>query len=83
METMTVSSFRKNMAAALNKVAAGGKIIIRRGAQAFAIIPIGDDELDISPELKAKIDKAREEYRKGDTLHFDSKQDMHKWLESL
>lgn len=83
METMTVSNFRRNMATALDKVAEGGKIIIRRGAQAFAIIPIEDDELTISPKLQEKIDKARDEYRNGGTLHFDSKQAMHKWLESL
>lgn len=83
METMTVSNFRKNMTAVLDKVAAGDRIIIRRGAQSFAIISVGDDELAISPKLQAKIDKAREAYSKGETLHFDSKQDMHKWLESL
>ena len=38
---------------------------------------------DITPELQAKIDQAREEYRRGETLHFESKEEMHAWLDAL
>ena len=37
----------------------------------------------ISPELQAKLNKAREEYRKGETLHFETAEAMNAWLEAL
>lgn len=41
------------------------------------------DEKTISPELQAKLDKAREEYKRGETLHFDTAQDAIAWMEAL
>ena len=38
---------------------------------------------EISPELQASINKAREEYRRGETLHFENAKDMNAWLDSL
>ncbi len=38
---------------------------------------------ETSPELQASIDKAREEFRKGETLHFDNAKEMNAWLDSL
>lgn len=80
---MTVSGFRKNMAAAFNKAASGEDVTVRRGTQLFAIVPITENELTITPELQAKIEKAREEYDKGETLHFENAEEMHKWMDSL
>lgn len=40
-------------------------------------------EQGISPELQARLDKAREEYRKGETLHFETAEEMNAWLEAL
>lgn len=83
METMTVSGFRKNMAAAFNKAASGEHVMVRRGSQIFAIVPVDDKELTITPELQTKLDVARDEYNKGVTMHFDKKEEMHDWLKSL
>ena len=33
--------------------------------------------------LQSKIDKARNEYKNGKTLHFDNIQEMNAWLEKL
>lgn len=83
MNTMTVSGFRKNMAAAFNRAAEGEDVMVRRGTQIFAIVPLKDKDLTITPELKAKIDKARDEYKRGETIHFDSVEEMHKWMDTL
>lgn len=83
MNTMTVSGFRRNMSAALNRAADGENVMVRRGAQVFAIIPVRDEEITVTPALQARIDKAREEYRRGETLHFDNVDDMHRWMDSL
>lgn len=50
---------------------------------ALSIRDIEDDEQTISPELQAKIEKGRKEYLRGETLHFETKEEMNKWLASL
>lgn len=70
------------MAAAFNRTA-GENEMIRRGNQIFAIIPVRENDITITPELKAQIDKAREEYRNGETLHFDNIDEVHRWMDSL
>lgn len=37
----------------------------------------------ITPELQKKIDKAMEEYRNGETRHFETATEMNSWLDSL
>ena len=62
----------------------GEKVIIRRGRRrAYRLIPFTEESSGITPELQAKIDRAREEYRRGETLHFESKEEMHAWLDAL
>lgn len=50
MNTITVSNFRKNMAAAFNKVAEGEDVMVRRGTQLFAIIPIQENDIAINKD---------------------------------
>ena len=62
----------------------GEKVIIRRGRRrAYRLIPFTEESSGITPELQAKSDRAREEYRRGETLHFESKEEMHAWLDAL
>ena len=41
------------------------------------------DENAITPDLQAKLDKAREEHKNGETLCFDTAQDAIAWMEAL
>ena len=41
------------------------------------------EENVITPDLQAKLDKAREEHKKGETLCFDTAQDAIAWMEAL
>lgn len=36
----------------------------------------------ITPELEAVIDQAMEEYARGETIHFDSIEEMHRYFEN-
>lgn len=83
MNTMTVSGFRRNMAAAFNKAAEGENVMVRRGTQVFAIVPVSDDELTITPELQAKIDKARAEIKASKCVTLKSHEDIDKYFDSL
>lgn len=38
---------------------------------------------NITPDLQAKLDKAREEHKSGETLYFNTAQDAITWMESL
>ena len=70
MNTMTVRDFRTNLAANFDRVDA-----VERTVE--------DDDLTISPELQAKIDKARQEYKEGKTITCRSHEELDAFLESL
>ena len=61
MNTMTVRDFRTNLSANFDRVDAGERILVRRRNRVYTIVPVEDDDLTITPELQAKIDKARQE----------------------
>lgn len=67
---MTVRDFRTNLAANFDRVDA-----VERTVE--------DDDLTISPELQAKIDKARQEYKEGKTITCRSHEELDAFLESL
>ena len=84
MTTLTMSDFRSNMASSFDRVDAGEFVFINRGRQkTYAIIPVEDDDLAITPELAAKIEKARQEFREGKGISLNSREEMQKWFDSL
>jgi len=84
MTTLTMTDFRSNMASSFDRVDAGEFVFINRGRQKiYAIIPIEDDDLSISPELASKIEKARQEHRDGKGITLNSREEMEKWFDSL
>ena len=44
---------------------------------------VEDDDLTITPELQAKIDKARKEYKEGKTTTVRTHEELDAFLESL
>ncbi|MBQ8239325.1 MAG: type II toxin-antitoxin system Phd/YefM family antitoxin [Bacteroides sp.] len=83
MNTMTVRDFRTNLSASFDRVDAGERILVRRRNRVYTIVPVEDDDLIITPELQAKIDKARQEYKEGKTLRFESAEAVQKWMDEL
>ena len=84
MTTLTMTDFRSNMASSFDRVDAGEFVFINRGKQkTYAIIPVEDDDLAITPELAAKIEKARQEFREGKGISLNSRDEMEKWFDSL
>ena len=84
MTTLTMTDFRSNMASSFDRVDAGEFVFINRGRQkTYAIIPVVDDDLAITPELAAKIEKARQEFREGKGISLNSRDEMEKWFDSL
>ena len=83
MNTMTVRDFRTNLSANFDRVDAGERILVRRRNRVYTIVAVEEDDLTITPELQAKIDKARQEYKEGKTLRFESAEAMQKWMDEL
>ena len=83
MNTMTVRDFRTNLSANFDRVDAGERILVRRRNRVYTIVPVEDDDLTITPEVQAKIDKARQEYKEGKTPHFESAEAVQKWMDEL
>lgn len=83
MNTITVRDFRTNLSANFDRVDAGERILVRRRNKVYTIIPVDDEDMTITPELQAKIDKARTEYKEGKTLHFDSAVELQQWMNEL
>ena len=80
----TTQEFTSRLDQAFDLADKGEKVIIRRGRRrAYRLIPFTEEPSDITPELQAKIDQAREEYRRGETLHFESKEEMDQYFDSL
>lgn len=84
MTTLSMRDFRSQMAGSFDKVDAGEFVFVNRGnKKTYAIIAVDNDDLTITPELAAKIEKARQEYREGKTLRFESAADAQKWMDEL
>lgn len=83
MNTMTVRDFRTNLSANFDRVDAGERILVRRRNRVYTIVPVEDDDLAITPELQAKIDKARQAYKEGKTTTVRTHEELDAFLESL
>lgn len=75
--------FRSQMATSFDRVDAGERVFIRRKRQLYTIVPVNESDLTITPELAERIEKARQEFRDGKTLHFDNAAAAQKWMDSL
>ena len=71
------------MAAIFDKTDAGEKVFIRRHNRLYTIVPVEDSDLTISPELAAKIEKARKEYTSGESLSFSTAAEAQQWMDEL
>ena len=80
----TSREFRSQQAHVFDLADKGDKIIIRRNRkQAYTLVPIDDDDLTITPELQARIDKAREEIKAGNCITLKSRADIDAYFDSL
>ena len=84
MITVSAREFRGNQASIFDKADSGEQIIIRRGKkQAYTLVPVFDEDLDITPALQAKIDKARQEYKEGRTISIRTHEELDAFFDSL
>lgn len=80
--TLSVVDFRKRLGTSLDRVDAGERVIFRRKGHLYMVIPAYGSNA-ISPELSAKIEKARKEYREGKTIDLNTHEDVDRYFESM
>ena len=72
------------MASSFDRVDAGEFVFVNRGnKKRYAIILMDDDDLSITPQMAAKIEKARQEFKQRSTLKFENAVAAQKWMEEL
>ena len=71
------------MASSFDRVDAGEHVFIRRKNHLYTILPVSQDDLTITPELAAKIEKARQEYREGKVVSLKTHEDIDRYFESM
>ena len=83
MTTLTIRDFRSNLAASLDLVDKGESVLVRRRGKVYTIVAVEDNELEITSQLAEKIEKAREEFRLGQTLEFENAVAAQQWMNEL
>ena len=68
MEALSVREYRNNLAASFTKADNGEQVLIRRKKEIYALVKVGREDLIISPELQANINKAREACQAGECV---------------
>ena len=83
MEALSVREYRNNLAASFTKADNGEQVLIRRKNEIYALVKVGREDLMITPELQARIDKAREETKSGKCVTLKSSEDIDAYFDSL
>jgi len=83
MEALSVREYRNNLAASFTKADNGEQVLIRRKNEIYALVKVGREDLMITPELQARIDKAREEIKSGKCFTLKSSEDIDAYFDSL
>ena len=83
MTTLTIRDFRSQLAASFDLVDQGERVLVRRRNKIYTIVVVEDGELEITPQLAEKIEKARQEYHEGAALEFESASAAQQWMDEL
>ena len=83
MEALSVRENRNNLAASFTRADNGEQVLIRRKNDIYALVKVGREDLVITPELQARIDKAREEIKSGKCVTLKSNEDIDAYFDSL
>ena len=83
MEPLQVREFRQHLGGAFNRAQGGEKVLVRRKNDIYALIHVGREEMAVTPELQAKIDKAEQEYREGKCIECTTPEEITQFLKSM
>lgn len=80
----TSREFRNSQASIFELADKGTQVIIRRGKKrSYMLAPVSDDDLCLSQEAEERINKAREEYERGEVVTCSTIDELHRYLDTL
>lgn len=80
---ITSREFRDKQASFFDLADRGEKIVIRRGKkQAYALIPVENDDIYFTDKMLAKIDASIEEVKNGEVIAFDTAEEAKKYFDN-
>lgn len=63
---VNIRNFRNDLRKLLDQVDAGVTLVISRGGnKRYTLLPVSEEDLDLTPEIRHKIDKAMDDIRQG------------------
>ena len=65
MEALSVSDYRKNLAASFDRADEGERVLIRRNNSLYALVSVGREELSLSLRQQQQIDEFSEGLRRS------------------
>ena len=81
---VTSREFRERQKSYFDMADKGEKVILKRGKkQAYALIPLSEDDLFFTPEMLKKIDHAKREIEDGKGIVVNNREELEKLLDSL
>ncbi len=83
MEALSVTDYRKNLAASFARADKGERVLIRRKNNIYALVSVGREDLMLTPDLQRRIDEAEKECREGHCVTCRTKEEIESYLESL
>ncbi len=88
MVVISGRDFRANQSKYIKIAHTGEDVVISSRAGNVRLTPVSPNDIiinrsEITPELMAKIEKARKEFREGQTLHFENAAAAQQWMDEL
>ncbi len=80
---VSTSEFRSNQASILDLVDKGRTVVLRRGRKSYTITPVREDDMDFTPQMYAKIDKALEQVKNGDVFKMEESESLESFLHRI
>ena len=65
MEILSVSDYRKNIAASFDRADRGERVLIRRRNMLYALVSIGREDLSLSSEQQGRMNEMAESLRRS------------------
>lgn len=83
MKPLSVRDYRNSLSASFDTAAEGDPVFIRRRNEIYALVCVGKDELQITPELQARIIEAETACRQGHCFSCSTTLELKDFLNSL
>lgn len=84
MKEITAAEFRNKQAQYLDMVDNGEQIVVSRGKRRkYVLTPLSDEDIYFTPEMIQKIERSKEQVKKGKVTKIKGADELNQYLENL